>query len=425
MKIKQASSTIIFSILINIVSKVIGFVREVFISSQFGSSIITDAFFTLQQVPQGIGNFVQGAFNLSFIPHFHDAEKKGVENKFFKYLFRKLIYLGSAVAIIYFIITQFIYNSSSLELSFSTIFTFAIIPFVIIGLCFGLLNAKEKYLKANLYATLYPVVMLLFLFILPFIGFPLDISLPLSYTIGLVLSSAAGILIFYGIFKRTSQHRSQNDDLILIKKEFNISLFHSTIENIGFNLNSILTVIFLSQTGIIGIVSSNAYSNRISMLFLSGFVGPLNQLFQGYFSKYKESITRKRVIQITLLFLLSLTIIVIVVIVYRYEIVKLVYERGKFNSEDTSHVADFLVPYMLYFLVISLNQYFARIIYAQHLSKIYAYTMLIAYTISNILKPVSLAYYAPESVIWVMVLAEALAIPYFFYLTNIRRWSAN
>lgn len=422
-KLSKQTAGLFFSLIINLFSKIIGFVREVLISSQFGSGKLTDTFFTLQQIPQAVGNYIQGAFNLSFIPNYHEAERKGVSGSFLKYTYFRLLVLGIVLTLVYLIVSRYIHRDSELSLEFSYIFTFSIVPFIVIGITYGVLNARERYIQANLYVVIYPVLMLIFILVLPLLNVSNEITLPLSYTLGLVLSSLIGYLIYQKSFRLDESSINGDHDIKVLIKKFKASLAHSTIENIGFNLNAIFTVFVLSHLDMEGIVSSNSYASRISMLFLSGLIGPIMQVVQGYFSKNKVSLNEVR--KITLLFTLLVVLVTIGMAYFRSEVVSLVYERGKFTSADTASTSNFLLPYMCYFLVLAMNQYFARLLYAQFRSKNYVYVMLVLYTISNVLKPIMVMNFTPAAVIWVMVICEGMGVPYFYYLTNVRPWKES
>src|SRR4029079_16507952 len=68
-------------LLITTVGRMLGFVREVLISSSYGTSGPADAFFTVQQLPTIMSAFVSGPFMIAFIPYYAALREAGSQGE--------------------------------------------------------------------------------------------------------------------------------------------------------------------------------------------------------------------------------------------------------------------------------------------------------------------------------------------------------
>jgi putative peptidoglycan lipid II flippase len=91
-------------------------------------------------------------------------------------------------------------------------------------------------------------------------------------------------------------------------------------------------------------------------------------------------------------------------------LVRFVYQRGEFSASDTIRVSLVLVPYAVYFTVISLNQLFARYFFVLSRGGLYSTSLLAGYLVSNLLKPFLATSMGLSGVIWACTIGEGLAL---------------
>ena len=65
-----------------LLSRILGFIRDIFIASYLGSTLIADAFFVAFRIPNYFRRvFAEGAFSAAFIPVLSSIKNKSKKNK--------------------------------------------------------------------------------------------------------------------------------------------------------------------------------------------------------------------------------------------------------------------------------------------------------------------------------------------------------
>ena len=178
------SSTSIFS-LFTLLSRVLGYIRDILIAIFLGASIFADAFFVAFRLPNTFRRlFAEGTFNAAFIPSYTSAkvDNKKAGKDFADQVVSTLVLILSFIVVIAEIFTpQLIYliapgfsdSSSKFNLAVElTRITFPFLFFVSISSFFsGILNSNNKFAAA----AAAPI----------FLNIVLIISLLISYTYNL------------------------------------------------------------------------------------------------------------------------------------------------------------------------------------------------------------------------------------------------
>jgi len=144
-----------------LVSRLLGFIRDIFIAATFGAGSIADAFFIALKFPNIFRRIMaEGALNMSFIPMFTKklsarAEAKVFFNEIFNFLFWSLLLLISLFEIlmpfiIYVIAPGFSQDTQKMDLVINLArISFPYLFFIsLVTLLCGVLNSLEKYLLA-------------------------------------------------------------------------------------------------------------------------------------------------------------------------------------------------------------------------------------------------------------------------------------
>ena len=104
------SSTSVFGFY-TLISRVLGYFRDILIAIFLGTSIYADAFFVAFRLPNTFRRlFAEGTFNAAFIPSYSDAKLKGQESgkKFADEIFSLLLFCLIFLIIIIEIFTPFL-----------------------------------------------------------------------------------------------------------------------------------------------------------------------------------------------------------------------------------------------------------------------------------------------------------------------------
>jgi len=412
--------TVLLVLAVNAGSKVGGFVREVYISSLYGVSTVTDAFFAVQQIPLFVGNYMFGAFNLVFIPRYASAKQENLSRAFLKALLKILLSAGLVLTALMFVgayewvprIVGVAEQAGDLAGVFARILSLTIVPVILLGVGYGMFHAERQHVKAMLMDALFPLAMLLGLVGLSHVlEANLAYALPWSFVIGASVAGGCATYLARRLVRsdpapQPQKRRAEGPFL----KGFFKQLSASSAENVGFNVNQLLNVFFAGTTGP-GSVAVYAYATRLAMLPLSGIVNPLAQMIQAWLSSHETPERRgKHFALVALAMLLMVLLIALLLIAFREPLVRFVYQRGEFSASDTIRVSWLLVPYAGYFAVMSLNQLFARYFFVLSRGGLYTTSLLAGYLVSNLLKPFLAASMGLSGVIWACAIGEGLAL---------------
>ena len=156
------SSASIFSFF-TIISRILGYLRDILIAIFLGASIFADAFFVAFRLPNTFRRlFAEGTFNAAFIPSYTaskiEGKKKGkaFADEVLSLLFFILIFLVTLAEIftpylVYIIAPGFIEDDNKFNLAIEfTRITFPFLLFVSLSSFFsGILNSNNKFAAAS------------------------------------------------------------------------------------------------------------------------------------------------------------------------------------------------------------------------------------------------------------------------------------
>ena len=160
MNLIKSTSTYSFFV---IISRILGYIRDLFIAIYLGSGPIADAFFVAFRIPNTFRRlFSEGTFNSAFVPSYMSELNKGKKqaNKFannvFNFLILGLLFIVLIIEIlmpifVLLIAPGFIENSEKLEMTINlTRITFPFLLFVSLSSFFGaILNSFNKFAIAS------------------------------------------------------------------------------------------------------------------------------------------------------------------------------------------------------------------------------------------------------------------------------------
>ena len=205
------SSATVFSIF-TLISRILGYARDILIAIFLGASIFADAFFVAFRIPNTFRRlFAEGTFNAAFIPSYTSAKiedkKKGKKfaDEVLNFLLLILLFIVTIVEIftpylIYIIAPGFIADQIKFDLAVElTRITFPFLLFVSLSSFFaGILNSNNKFAAAAAAPIILNVILIISL-ILSFI-FDLDYTKQLSY--GVTIAGIIQLLFLIYVTKK-------------------------------------------------------------------------------------------------------------------------------------------------------------------------------------------------------------------------------
>lgn len=400
--------------------RLLGFFREVLISSQYGTSAPADAFFTVQQIPTIVSTFLFGPFMIAYVPYHAVLRASGIEREAIRGSIRAAVRIGVAITAgmaalglaSVLIEGRGAGSGRGLIGPFAIVLAISIVPLLVTGLASVVLNARGQHVGAMVIAALTPAGMLgclVLLTLVPLVGH--EGALPWSFVAGSVISAAAGLVALRRVTGGQSSAPEATPPLDAPRRAFRKELLASAAENVGFSLNQALTVWLSAGLGG-GLVAVFSYGFRIST-FAFSLVSPVGIWMQTWMTRDRSHREGR------LLFLLlagtafTAVAIAAALVVAGGPLVAFVYLRGSFSGANAASVTSVLAPLAVYGAVVTLNQFMARYYFVLLRGALYSRVMIAAYVVGNLLKVALVGPLGLHGVIWASVLAEGGALAYF------------
>ena len=274
------SSTTVFSFY-TMISRVLGYFRDILIAIFLGTSVYADAFFVAFRLPNTFRRlFAEGAFNAAFIPSYASEKIKSKERgKKFADEILTLLTLGLLTIvliveiftpyIVYLIAPGFIVDSTKFNLAVDlTRITFPFLAFVSLSSFFaGILNTENKFAAAAAAPIFLNLILILSLAISYFFG--QDYALNLSYGVSL----SGFVQLMFLIFFASKYYRPS----LVFKNKIR--------QKVKFFLKKLLPSIFSSgviQISIlVGTIIASFQSGAVSYLYYADRVYQINLAIAG------------------------------------------------------------------------------------------------------------------------------------------------
>ena len=368
------------------ISRILGFVRDLLIANFLGAGMIADAFFVAFKLPNLFRSlFAEGAFNVAFVPLFSEQlEAKGKEQarlfaeEAFSALFY-IVFLFTAIAEIampLFIMIQapgFIEETSKFDAA--VIMSRITFPYLLLvslnSLQCGMLNSLGYFAAAALTPVLLNITMIAALFVLtPFFGGNYGYALSAGVTLAGVFQllwliwHTRHVGLPLGLRGPVSFFKRKSTELKLLMKRIIPGVFGSGIYQINLFLDT-LFVSFLST----GAVSWLYYANRLYQLPV-GIIGaaigtallPIlsRQLKAGENEQAQNSLNRA----LEFALLMSLPSMA-GLMALSYPIISVLFERGAFTNEASIKTAAALCAYAAGLPAYILTKTLAPVFYAR------------------------------------------------------------
>ena len=386
-----------------IISRLLGYLRDVLIAIFLGTSFLADVFFVAFRIPNTFRRlFAEGTFNAAFVPSYTSELTKGKtkSNKFANEIFN-LLFLGLLILVILaeifmpvvvsFIAPGFVENSQKIDLAINlTRITFPFLLFVCLSSFFAaVLNSHNKFAAASAAPIILNLILIGILLLGNYLGD--EIIYYLSY--GVSISGFIQLLFLYRYVKNiyhikfNFRFKINNKSKIFFKKLLP-SIFSSGVTQINILVGTIIASFQASA------VSYLYYADRIYQinLAIAGIaigVVVLPQLSKHVYLKKKNKILliQNKALELSMFLSLSASI---ALFIGSEEIISALFGYGSFNEEAVSNSAKALFYFGLGLPAFALIKVFSTFFFANNDTKTPFYISLIS-VILNIF--ISLCYF--------------------------------
>jgi putative peptidoglycan lipid II flippase len=371
---KKIAGTAILITLITLLSKFVGFLRDVVLAATYGTTMNSDAFLLAQSIIGVITNLALAALGTTFIPIMSDYilhKSKAETNKFINVVYTFTIGLSIVICVLGFIFTDqlvwlFAPNLSSEASSLTAELTRIMLPIIVLTAIVTLSNAKLQ----NHGSYLAPAA----------IGFPLNFVLIFAMLFitdhfgvqglaaALVVATFAQILLLLP-FTRKLGYRFKID--FDFKEEgfrrIGILIVPIMIGSGIQQINTLVDRILASGLGEGSIAALN-FSNRLSVFIIGLLSAAVVSIYytsmSNYFSAGQNELFKKLLRNTVNVSILIIVPASVGFIVLRLPIVQLVFERGMFDRAASEMTAVALQYFTIGLIGFLLRDVLSRAFYA-------------------------------------------------------------
>lgn len=369
---KVAKTTIIL-MLVTMITKVIGFLREVVLTSTYGPTVISDVYITSISIPGIIFVSIGTSLATTFIPLFLEVEnKEGKEraNQFADSAFNIVIILSIIIAIFGFIFSEqivkvFAINFEGETLVMASRFTkIMILGVVFIGMSDIMkawLQIKGNFKIPGMIPLPYNIIIIISILISAKVNIYL---LPLGALVAMMSQFLFQLPHAYKLGYRYKLKVNFKDEYI--KKMLNLMI----PVLIGVAVNQVNTVVDRSLASTLGegIITSLNSANRLNTFVIAMFISTLAAVIYPTLSKLSNSNDSTVFIDTVSKSINTVIILIIPIsvgaIVLATPVVKIIFERGAFTSNATVVTSTALALYSIGMIGAGLRDILGNVFYS-------------------------------------------------------------
>ncbi len=395
MNLIKSTSTFGFFTLI---SRILGYFRDLLIAIYLGSGPIADAFFVAFRIPNTFRRlFSEGTFNAAFVPSYSSelASGKKRSTKFANKIFNLLlISLFLIVLIIEIFMPSFVFviapgfekYSDKLDLTISlTRITFPFLLFVSLSSFFSaILNSHNKFAAASAAPIILNILLILTLILQSYLNDNLVFYLSYAVTFAGILQ-----LLFLIFFIRNFYYPSINlkfkidNKVKLFFKKLLPSIFSSGVTQINILVGTIIASFQASA------VSYLYYADRIYQINLAIAGIAIGTVLLPNLSKYIQTKNKKKIdfiqnkaLELSLFLSLPATVALLIA---PEEITSSLFGYGSFDKFSVKNSANALFYFALGMPAFSIIKIFSTFLFARHNTKIPFYFSFFSVNINIII----------------------------------------
>lgn len=361
--------------IVNMLARFIGFLREIIIGVQYGTSILADSIINAYTIPNLLYLVIGGAFTTAFISIYHKTP--GQIDQYIRRTFTSILVSISIISIVFIVLADpilqwYFFQGESIkdiEEEYNILKTLYIwmmpstIMLVLSTWLSGVLNVQGKFHLSSFSVLVYNLS-----FLIISVGLSLMIG-PVGYGIGALIGAAC--MFFFLVFGvRNIPHMSfkpmlpnSDDQKELWKVALPIMLGGATAQMY------ILIQRFFTNGLEEGVVSAMNYATKMSQFPQAILMTAVTTVIFPLLSKKEGEGDQEAVKALYLRGLRLLYILVMPISVYFYfqaePIVRIVYEYGKFGAASTAITAPLVKIFSLTMFFLAANMYVTRFYYAK------------------------------------------------------------
>jgi len=392
----------IILMLVTIISKILGFFRDITLSYFYGASNISDAYIISLSIPMTIFGFIGAGITTVYMPLYSKIELnegKSNSNKFTNNLINILVLLSTIIIVLIIIFTETLvkifasgFNGHTfvMAVNFTRICSISICITAIIYIYTGYLQLKNNYIIAALVGIPFNIFLILSIYF----SYKQNIAEILS--IGYVVAVISQFVLLVPFVRKNGLQY----DFIFNLKDENIKKFIklSIPTMIGVSVYQVDSIIdkALASTIVDGGVSALNYAYKLIFFVFGIIVLSISTMLYPLLSKMAAENNMNGLKKAISEAISGINLIVIPVtigaMVFSEPVVKILFERGEFDSQATKMTSDALFYYSIGMVGFGLREVLSKAFYSLQDTKTPMRNAIIA-IISNIILNIFLSKY--------------------------------
>lgn len=376
MEKKASSRTVIYVMIITLFARFFGLLREVLMARYYGASMYTDAYIIANNVPTVLFDTLGQALLTCFIPMYTKIKCENDKSRADIFTLRLLVYLilicilltivGETLTkqIVLIFASGFKGNILNITIEFTRILFPSLFAMTILNLYTGYLQIYQKFEITAIVPMIGNIVIIITLIISNIIGniyfFVWGSLFGLFFQVLFLLPSVKKIGLF-----RYNNFSLKKDKYVLQLIPLLLPVFIGSALN---EINSIIDRTMVSNLET-GSVSTLNYAYKIISLAITVIAMPIINVMYTRFSTFSAQQNGKRfkasVHQCLNLILTIMIPVCLIIFNFRDFIIKVLFERGNFNTFISAKTSDALAFYTIGLVCMCIQQVFIRVFYSK------------------------------------------------------------
>ena len=354
-------------------SKGLGFLRELVLASTYGATMYSDAYITAINIPLIIFSIIGAAIGTTFVPIYFDVNNKLGEKKalnFTNNILNIVILICMILSLLGFVFTEKLvklfavgFNGETFEITVN--FTkIIIISLIFTGISYVMtfyLNVKDNFTVPGLISIPKNIIIIISILVSTkygvhwmIIGSLIAISSEFIFQLPFAIKNG----FRYKLYINTKDE--------YIKKS--ILLIGPVIIGVGVNQVNAMIDRSLASTLTTGSISALNYANKLNGFIMALFVTSVVSVIYPTLSKLSSENNKDEFIKIIVTSINSVILLIMPIsigaIALANPIVKILFERGEFDSRATSMTAIALMMYSIGMVAFGVRDILGRVFYS-------------------------------------------------------------
>lgn len=352
---RRAAKSVILITAFSLLSKLLGFLREILIAAKYGSGVETDTFFVAFSATLLLTNFFKEAIRTTFIPVISEVEsKEGIQGKLehtnnminVTFFFSSIVVILGMIAtpiLVKLLAVGFTGDQANLAIRLTRIGLPSVVFSGVVGVIIGYLQSEGKF---NTTAILGIPLNLAYIFFLLFLSKYFSIA---GLMVALVVGTILQILLQIPEARALGFKYKPIFDLKdkYIKRMLYLSI--PVLISVGINdLNAIVDKT-LASTLIDGSISALNYSYKLIQLILGVFITAITTVIFPMLSKEANQgnmtgVKKTMAYGVNIVLLISIPAAIGMTVLAK-PIIEIAFQRGQFTASDTIMTSQALIAY--------------------------------------------------------------------------------